>query len=221
MEGLQQGMNVTDVRATNYGDVLPPYLRKQYEYGTKATLGNTLVTLAYFDITSALQYYIPATTGDPAINRTYVQSGQQVSKGVEFSATGEVTDGLRVLAGFMFANSEITNNEQDPTLNGTVPQWSVTKLAKLTAEYDLPFLQGLTITGGAYYTGGAYFQSGDNLYLPGYTTYDAGMRYATKVGSHDVIARFNVSNLTDLAYYTAFGFVVDPRPYSFTLQTLF
>jgi iron complex outermembrane receptor protein len=220
VEGLQQGLRVNDPNATNNGTVLPPYLREQYEIGAKATVGNTLLTFAYFDIDSALQYAIDNGNG----TFTYVQSGRQNSKGVEVSATGKITDSLRVLGGFMFADARVKQNESAPATNGKVPMGSITSLAKVTAEYDLPFARRLTVIGGAYYTGGVYTDPLNAVSMPSHVTFDAGLRYTTKVNGHDLIARAYVSNLTDARYWipaSTSGIVGEPRRWSLSIQTIF
>ncbi len=217
IEGLQEGEIVDDPLATNNGAVLPPYLRKQYEVGAKATVDNTLLTLAYFDINSALEYVL----NNSPQSDTYVQSGRQVSRGVEFSATGRPTDSLRILGGFMFAHSRVTKNEADPTFDGTIPQNAVTSQIKVTAEYDLSILPGFTVMGGVYRTGGVYADQANTLWVPGRTTGDTGLRYATIWGGHDVIARFNVSNVTNERFWLGAYTVGDPRRFNVSLQTIF
>lgn len=216
IEGLQEGMIVDDDFATNNHAVLPPYLRKQYEVGAKGTIGNIFLTLAYFDIDSALQYFVD--NGDNTV--TYVQSGRQRSRGVEFSATGNITDHLRVLGGVMFANSQVTKNEQDPSLDGKVPQWAITQDAKLTAEYDIAQIPGFTLTGGAYYTGASYNDVANTERVPAHTTFDAGFRYASKWDGHDVITRFNVSNLTDERFWY-FDTLGDGRRFTVSTQIIY
>jgi iron complex outermembrane receptor protein len=215
IESLQQGLIVNSTNATNNHEVLPPYLRTQYEFGAKATVGNALFTLAYFNIDSALQYTIPA----PNNMFTYVQSGRQVSDGIEVSVTGKITDSFRVLGGVMFAHSRVTKNESDPTLNGLVPELAVEQIAKVTAEYDLPFVRGLTLVGGAYHTGGQYADAANLEWVPGHTTFDAGLRYATQIEGHKVVARLYVSNITDKNYWIGINNLGQPRTVSFSVQT--
>lgn len=180
-ESLQEGLVVNDPLATNNGAVLPPYPMKQYEVGAKATVNNTLYTLAFFDIQQSLLYTINNQDGTDA----YMESGLGVSKGIEFSATGEIAKGVRVLGGFMLADSEIKNDQANPQFNGKVPQGAVRSLAKITAEYDLPFVPGLTLTGGAYYTGDSYFDQANTARIPSHTTFDVGARYNAKLYGHD------------------------------------
>lgn len=218
IEGLEQGEVVNDPNATNDHAVLPPYLRKQYEAGIKATVNNNiLLTADYFDINSALQYSVNNGNGTD----TYVQSGRQDSKGVEFTATGKITDRLRVLGGFMFADARVIDDQADPAYDGTRPQVAPQSLVKLTAEYDLPFFPDLTITGGAYHTGGVYYDQANTIWVPGHTTFDAGLRYTTKVDGHQLIGRLYVSNLTNVSYWAGDAVLGDPRRVSFSLQTIF
>ncbi len=164
IEGLQEGEIVDDPLATNNGAVLPPYLRKQYEVGAKATVGQ------YASHARLLRYQqarsnMCSTT--PLRATPTSRAGEQVSRGVEFSATGRPTDSLRILGGFMFAHSRVTKNEADPTFDGTIPQNAVTSQIKVTAEYDLSILPGFTVMGGVYRTGGVYADQANTLWVPG------------------------------------------------------
>ena len=75
----------------NAGDSLAPYRSKEYEVGYKASLGKIDLTAALFRIER------PFANIDPTDN-VFKISGQQVNKGLELSAVGQVVDradGLR------------------------------------------------------------------------------------------------------------------------------
>lgn len=53
--------------------------------------------------------------------------------------------------------------------------------AKLGVEWDVPAVQGLTLTGNATAVSKQYISADNTLSVPGRVTYDLGARYATKV----------------------------------------
>lgn len=217
VEGLQQGLAVNGTQFTNDGDVLPPFLRKQYEVGIKVTDGNVFYTVAAYKIDSALQYIL--NNGDGTL--TYVQNGLQKSQGIDTSATGEIFPGLRVLGGVSYVDARIEKNDSAPETVGKRVPSAAEWLVKGTLEYDLPFIRNLTLTGGAYYTSSFFDDDLNTDKLPDYLTYDAGFRYTTTIGQTPAILRFNVSNLTDESYWVVGGVVNDPRRFSGSLELKF
>ena len=106
-ESMEQGQIVPSTGSviyTNGGDVLPPFIDKEVEIGTKANIGGMLVTAALFDINKALQYAVNNNNG----TFTYVQDGREVHKGFEFTATGNVWEGFRVLGGVTLLDPRVT-----------------------------------------------------------------------------------------------------------------
>ena len=149
IESLEQG-TVVGPTYKNAGAVLDPLVDRQYEVGVKAEVGKMLLATALFEIDKANQY-----SDDGTLTGTYVQDGRQVHRGIEFTATGKVIDDLTLWGGatLMHATVEKTNT---PSLKGKEPTDVAEFWAKAYAEYNLPFLRGLTLTGGAYYTGPSY-----------------------------------------------------------------
>ncbi|GAB1715824.1 MAG: TonB-dependent siderophore receptor [Nitrobacter sp.] len=217
VQALQEGTVVSGPEFTNNGTVLPPYLRNQYEVGIKATLGNTLVTLAAFEIDSALQYSVNNVDG----TSTFRQDGRQRNRGIETTVTGEVVPGVRVLGGFTLLDAKVTKNDSTPEYVGKQVQGVANQLVKVTAEYDLPFISRLTLTGGAYYTSDFYADQLNTDKLSGRVTFDAGFRYATAVEGHPLTFRFNVSNLTDERYWLGPSTLGDARRYTASAQATF
>jgi iron complex outermembrane recepter protein len=224
-ESLQGGTPVTSSGSmvfTNAGQILNPYVGQAYETGVKAKLGGTLVTLAFYDITQALQYNQYNNNG----TYTAVQNGMQNDKGVELNAVGNVTDGFRLFGGITYIDARITESASSPTvpsLDGYRPPGVANFMAKVTAEYDLRFVPGLTLTGGVYYTGKQAVDTLNTEYLPAYVTADVGLRYKTKLtpGGNDFIFRFDVKNVANEAYWITPSYVGQPRTFAFSAQTIF
>ena len=66
-------------------------------------------------------------------------------------------------------------------------------------------LPGFSVNGGAYYVGPRPLNNLNQGWLPGYTTFSAGARYATKIANHNASFQVNVENAGDKAYWSAAG----------------
>lgn len=109
----------------------------------------------------------------------------------------------------------------DKTLEGKKPTNAASKMAKLYAEYNIPFISGLTVTGGAYYTGEKYGNTTNTDKIPSYTLYDAGLRYKTKLDKYPTTFLLNVSNLTGEDYWASSNYLGDPRSVAFSMKMEF
>ncbi len=215
MEALEQGTIVGSTYA-NYGEVLPPLVSKQYEVGAKYDINpNLLLSTALFRIEKANQYSDLATPIP-----SYVQDGLQVHNGVELVLTGKITDNLTIMGGgtLMDINVEKSNN---PALEGKKPTNAASRMGKIYAEYALPWIPGLSLTGGIYYTGERYADAANTDKIPSYTLYDIGARYSTRVLNKALTVRLNVINLTGKDYWQNANYLGVPRTVAFSVSTMF
>jgi iron complex outermembrane recepter protein len=220
-EALEQGQSVPSTGSTVYtnaGQNLAPFVSKQYELGAKADVGGLLLTAALFDIDKALQLDVTNANG----THTYVQDGRQVNKGIELTATGNVVEGWRVMGGLTLLDPKIEKYQANPALDGNAPRYVSNTLAKLTTEYDLSFVRGLTLTGGIYYTGRAAADVTNTNYFPSYVTADLGLRYKTHLPTGEKVTfRLDVKNLTNEAYWLPAGYTGAPRTVAFSAELKF
>ncbi len=206
-ESLQGGgevLNTSSVFYTNNGTILSPYIGHQWELGAKATVGNNLLlTAALFDIEKANEYQQNNGNG----TYTEIQSGKEVHKGVELTATGKVWDDLSVVGGITLLHARVTDDPANILYNGSIPATVSQVSEKAYLEYTIPvissfeFLHGLTLDGGARYTSGYFINQPNTIYLEGYVVEDVGLRYATKIYDKSFIVRFNVNNVTNKGYW--------------------
>jgi len=198
IQGLQQGTVVGD-RYANAGEVFPPYKTKQYEAGLKYDFGRLAATF------SAFQIAVPSTMEDPATNVLGLD-GEQRNRGLEFSAFGELARGLRVLGGVAYTDARLTKTPGGAN-DGKKAAGVPTVRATLGAEWDVPFLPGLTLNGRVIHTGSMYI---DTLLprrqLPAWTTLDLGMRYAATLGRTPVTLRADLKNVFDKSYWASSAF---------------
>ncbi|RBQ29267.1 TonB-dependent siderophore receptor [Aliarcobacter vitoriensis] len=216
MESLEAGEIVEDWYQ-NVNEVLDPYKSTQYEIGAKYSMldEKALLTASLFRIEKANSYEIP-TTPLP----TLTQDGEAIHQGIEIGVTGKVTDNLTLMGGGTLMDLSVEKHS-DKSLEGKKPTQAATKMAKLFAEYNIPYINGLSINAGAYYTGKSYANSSNTDVLPSYTLYDAGLRYQTKLDKYPTTFNLNVQNLTDKVYWTNAQQLGDPRAVAFSIKMEF
>ena len=220
-ESLEQGGEAAPqfngFPVTNAGEILSPLMSDQIEAGAKARVGGVQLTAAVFEIQKGLQYYDISTPAQP----TFVQDGRQVHRGLELTATGRLTDNLTVVSGFTLLDAEVTEQKQNPALEGKAPNNTSERLVNLYLEYALPNLPGLTLTGGVNYVGPAWGDALNTDRLPDYVLLDLGARYETIVAGRDLVLRLNVTNVTDERYWINSQYLGDARTVLFSMSTKF
>lgn len=220
-EGIEQGGVVDGANYTNNGEQLAPLTSEQVEAGVKWEIGrDALVTAALFQIDKGLE--IDRDNGDGT--RTRVQDGRQVHRGLEFTASGQVTPQLKFLAGLAFLDPEIQKTD-NAALNGKKPQGVPDWQANLFVDYALhSWLPGLTVNGGLYYGGRKAIDSGSLWFADSYVRLDAGFKYTQKLAhGQDATYRLTIENLTDEEYLasTAFGSLQFGSPRTVSLSASF
>lgn len=222
MESMEQGPIVSDSATpsyTNGGQILAPTISNQIEFGAKSEVGGTLLTAAIFQIDKANSFDRYNADG----TRTMTQDGRQVHKGIELTATGKITDDLTIFGGATFLDARIKKSNTS-TAEGKIPVGVARNKASLYAEYRLPFMEGLFLTGGASYTGNIYLDTVNEHITPAFVVGDVGFRYETKIYDKTFIARMNVSNVSDHRYWIGASTSValgQPRTVSFSATIKF
>lgn len=197
-EGIEQGGVVNGAGYTNNGDVFAPLKSEQYEAGVKWEVGNdTLITAALFEIDKGLE--IDRDNGDGT--RTRVQDGRQVHGGLELTASGAVTDRLRVIAGVAYLDAEIEKTDNVALIGKRpqgVPEWQ----ANLYADYSLDrYVAGLSLNGSLYYSDEKSIDRLNTWMADSFVRMDVGMRYLQTLSSRQAITyRLNIDNLADEEY---------------------
>ncbi|MFU8927066.1 TonB-dependent siderophore receptor [Acinetobacter puyangensis] len=213
MESLQSGTIVGDIYK-NAGEVFAPYVSKQYELGAKSTISdNILLSSALFRIEKANSY--EDLTTEP---KTLTQDGVVLYEGLELTLTGKVNDHLTIVGGGTLLNLKI---DKANSYEGKKPTGVASKMAKLYAEYTIPAIEGLTVTGGAYYTGKAYTNGENTETIPAYTIFDAGLRYSTHIASYPTTFILNATNVTNKKYWVGQYRFGEPQNIAFAVKTEF
>ncbi|WP_302410251.1 TonB-dependent receptor [Comamonas kerstersii] len=192
IEGLSQGA-IAPNTAENAGEVFAPYKTKQKEVGIKFDLGEFAHTVSLYEIKR------PSSYTDPVTN-VFSFGGEQRNRGVEWGFFGSPMNGVRLMGGIAYSDAEVMKaavaaNEGKQATG--LPKWQ----AKLGTEWDVPTMQGLTLTANATWADKQYLSADNSLSIPGRTVFDVGARYATKVSGRPLTLRASVTNLTNKAYW--------------------
>lgn len=202
IEGLQQGETASiDDDLINPGEVFAPFKSTQYEVGGKVTFGNFDASLALFQIEKPTAFAIPVA-GDPLGRDVFGPFGEQRNRGVEFTLRAEPTEGLRLIGGLSVIDAELRKTEggvADGNKAPGVPDFT----ANANAEWDLPFLKGVTLTGRVVYTSGQWVDVANTLEIDDWVRFDLGARYVLLAANKPVTLRFMVDNVANERYWAS------------------
>ena len=196
IEGVEESGQAPANRANN-GEILAPAVSEQKEAGVKAELGKgILLQAAYFDIKRA------STTVDSA-NR-FVLNGMAQYRGVELSASGEVTSQLSLIGSAMFMDAKQLNAANAATF-GKVPDNTPERTAGLFAEYRLQSVPGLALSSGVQYVDKRPVNSENQAFVDDYAVLSLGARYATRVAGKLTTVQAVLDNATNNNYWSTAG----------------
>ena len=133
-------------------------------------------------------------------NGNFAVDGEQRNRGLELSAYGAVSDGLRVYSGATFIDAELTKTNNAATRGNTAVGVPKVQLS-LNAEWDMPLLPGFTFTGGIFHSGKQYVNQANTQSLPSWTTLDIGARYRRLVEGKVMTLRADLRNIADKDYW--------------------
>lgn len=209
MEGLSQG-KIAPSTSVNEDQIFPPFTSRQVEVGAKYDLGQVAFTASVFRIRQ------PAYETNPT-SRVFGPNGKRDNRGIELSVFGEPVQGVRVLGGVMYIDSELTDTiggAYDGNRAPATPEYNV----NLGAEWDVPGVNGLTLTARGIHSSSQYLDQNNSKQIDGWERYDVGARYAFKVDATQVTLRASVENVLDDRYWSSAGASDDSEP-GLTLST--
>lgn len=185
-----------NVVTNSSGDAIGPETGTQKEIGLKwAPNESSLITLSLFDID---REDISQSVWN-GLGYDYYQIGKVNSRGIELEGKYDFGNGLRVSGSVTKMDVEI-KEDVDASIIGKTPYATIEDMASLKVEYDLPSVQGLTLTGGLRYLGSSWADNANTLKVPSATLVDAGVSYDF---AKDWNANLTVTNLTDKRYVSA------------------
>ncbi|PRN04874.1 energy transducer TonB [Pseudomonas sp. LLC-1] len=192
VEGLSKGDNAP-AGATNVGDAFAPYTTKQQELGVKYEHNTFMTTLAVFQIEKP--------SGELGTDGRFSVEAEQRNRGIELSMFGEIAPGTRLLGGVTVLDGKLTDSATAAN-KGNEAVGVPDVQANLWAEWDTPWAEGVTLTGGAIHTGSQYVDQANTQELDAWTRFDIGARYATRIDGRPTTFRATVQNVFDREYWS-------------------
>jgi len=203
MEGLQRG-GTAPVTAANALESLPAAKAKQFEIGAKYDWGKIASSLSLFQIK------VPSAYTD-AVTNLYGMYGEQQNRGIEMNIFGEPAKNFRLIGGVTIMDNKLKKTANG-TNNGHKPQGVSDIVVALSGEWDVPAVDGLTLTGRVAHNGSQYIDAANTQKVPSWTTYDIGARYVIKSMDNPVTIRATVNNVFNKRYWSGMTYY-DGRVY--------
>lgn len=195
-DSLEQGGTApTGQGVKNEGTTLDPYRSEQYEIGLKADVNGMNLGAALFRLKRPFAYVDPD-------DMVYKEQGDQLNKGLELTASGNLWQGLNVYSGVTFLDPKLKNTVSEDTSNKRVV--GVPKVqSNLLVEYNLPSMPELVYSANLHYTGKRAANNTNSTWAGSYTTLDLGTRYSTRIGNVPATLRLMVNNVTNERYWAS------------------
>lgn len=199
IEGLTKGDTASAMSGglpvLNAGTALAPYVAKQTEVGLKYDGGYLGGSIAVFSTERPFGI---------VENQVFREGGEQRNRGIELSLFGEPAYGVRLLGGVTLLDAEQTKTSDG--INDGNDAIGVPKVqANVGGEWDVPGLNGLTLTSLVVHTGKQYASASNDLRLPSWTRVDLGARYRMTIEDRDVTLRAGLDNATGRDYWASAG----------------
>ena len=188
-ESLEPGSRVNDVYA-NAGQVLKPLRSKQYELGIKSEHARWSATAALFRIERSAEYANAANV--------YVQDGESIIQGIEVGARAKFGAHWNAGVDAMLLDAWYANGIGN---NGNRVAGAPRFVLAGDLGYAVPGVPGLTLGVDAKFTGATPLRAAGGLDAPGFLVVNAGARYLTRVGRHDVTLRASIDNVLNRRYW--------------------
>jgi iron complex outermembrane receptor protein len=196
VQGLSKGDTVTDTAAANYQQIFAPYKTEQKELGAKWSFRGFSNTASVFEITKPTLVALGTTT-----RPTYSDEGEKRIRGIEWNTFGEVVPHVRLLGGATYTQGVLTKtayNRNNGKTSVGAPRWQ----GNLGAEWDTPWIPGFTVSARAFASTSQYLDAANTQEIPGWSQYDFGARYLTRVAGRKLALHLNVTNVFDRHYYS-------------------
>ncbi|WP_459205467.1 TonB-dependent receptor [Pseudomonas sp. MLB6B] len=179
----------------NVGESLAPYVAKQTELGVKYDGGGLGGSVAIFETRKPVGI---------VENQVFKDGGEQRNRGIELSMFGEPMQGVRLLGGVTLLDAELSKT-QNGTDDGNDAIGVPKTQANIGGEWDVPGLQGVTLTSRVTYTSRQYVNTANTMEIPSWTRLDLGARYGFKVDDKDVTLRARLDNVAGRDYWASTG----------------
>lgn len=205
---VASGTGTSGSTVSNYGQVFDPYVSRQKEVGVKYDGGK---------IGGALSFYTTSKPNGMVDGDVYSVSGKQRNRGLELSTYGQASSSVKLLGGITFMQAKQISTASG-SYDGKDAIGAPRVTANLGADWDVPYVPHLSLSGRVVYTGAQYVDNANTQRISSWRRYDVGARYPMEIGNTVVTWRANVQNLTNKSYwasaggYPGYGYLVQGEP---------
>lgn len=178
----------------NEGEVLSPYRSKQYELGAKYAMGKLNFGAALFRMERPFAF--------AGLDNVFRVQGNQRNNGLELTLHGDLNAQWSLFGGVTFLDAKLLDTPLAATADKRMV--GVPKVqASILAEYKVPQLSGLTLTGNVRHTGSRAINTQNTAFVDGFNIVDLGARYVTKMMGKQTTWRLAVNNVTNERYWVS------------------
>ena len=205
IEALQAGPTAGSTYA-NAGETLGVVRSRQNEVGLKIDTDTIGGSISLFDIRQ------PSARAD-ASNRLALD-GEQQNRGIEFGLYGIPAQNIRLNGGLTLMDAQLKNTLSGAQ-DGNWPMGIARYQMRAGAEWDIPWVDNLTLSGTVMRTGAQYADTSNQLRVKPWHRLDLGMRYTANLGDHKTVWRLGVDNVTQERYWesvSTFGYLTQGSP---------
>ncbi len=210
VEALDGGTTVAETYA-NAGQQLNPLRSKQYEIGAKTDQGRWTGTAALFRIERGAEY----VNG----SNVYVQDGLSIYQGAELAWNARLGSQWEAGGSVMYLDSYY---DKGSAYKGNRVAGAPGFVLAGRLAYRVPFVPGLRLGLDGKYTGTTKLRPAGDIGLGGYTVFNLGASYSTRVAGKDLTLRAALTNLTNKRYwgfqYADYIQPADPRAISLSAK---
>jgi iron complex outermembrane receptor protein len=132
----------------------------------------------------------------------FAQLGDVRHRGVEFSLTGQVIEGLTVVAGTVLLQARVTGSAVTGGRIGRVPLGRYPHVMRLNVQYGPGSWKGVAVDAQVENISARYADLLNTVRAPSYTTFNVGGRYRFRIDETSATVRLQVQNLTNTFAWT-------------------
>lgn len=195
MKGLEDGAQAP-LQALNSFVVLPSSVSSQKEIGIRSSyLKGIAASVAVFDITQANATLNPTTN-------IFGNDGTLRFRGIESTLNVELNRSVSLNGAAQLINA-VQNTVNDPLASGMHPENIPRITSNVGVQYKPAMVAGLTLNGGASFVGERFIGSENQGRVPGFTLFNMGSTYSTRISGHKTDFQINVDNLFNKSYWSS------------------
>ena len=192
-KGLEESPVAPEI-AVNRGEAPPAIITEQMDAGFRYAITPALRLVAgVFDVRK------PYFALDPA--RVFRELGQRRNRGVEVSVAGQITPRLNVVLGAVFLDATVSGDAVNLGLIGRRPVASVGRTVTAAVNWNLPWVQGLSLDLAYEGTSDRVANRANSLVIPARYALALGGRYRFDLFDNPTTFRAQVASINN-----AYGF---------------